>query len=42
MPSGSSATQISQPGRARPPNRPRKNTRASRRHTAATNTSADQ
>ena len=42
MPSGSSATQISQPGSARPQNRPRKNTRSSRRHIAATNTSADQ
>ena len=42
MPSGSSATQISQPGSARPENRPRKNARSSRRHIAATNRSADQ
>ena len=42
MPSGSSATQISQPGSARPENRPRKNARSSRRQIAATNTSADQ
>ena len=42
MPTGSSATQISQPGSARPQNRPRKNTRSSRRHIAATNRSADQ
>src|SRR6266568_3534292 len=42
MPSGSSATQINQPGSARPENRPRKNARIRRRHTAATNTSADQ
>ena len=42
MPSGSSATQISQPGSARPQNQPRKNDRSSRRHIAATNTSADQ
>ncbi len=42
MPSGSSAVQISQPGRARPENRPRKNARSSRRQIAATNRSADQ
>ena len=42
MPRGSSATQISQSGSARPENRPRKNTRSSRRHTAPANTSADQ
>ena len=42
MPTGSSVTQISQSGSARPQNRPRKNTRSSRRHIAATNRSADQ
>ena len=42
MPSGSSATQISQSGSARPENRPRKNARSSRRIIAATNRSADQ
>ena len=42
MPTGSSATQISHSGSARPENRPRKNAASSRRHTAATNTSADQ
>jgi hypothetical protein len=42
MPSGSSVTQISQSGSARPENRPRKNTRSSRRQIAATNRSADQ
>ncbi|HEV2252874.1 MAG TPA: hypothetical protein VGS06_06735 [Streptosporangiaceae bacterium] len=42
MPSGSSVTQISQPGSARPENRPRKNARSSRRQIAATNRSADQ
>ena len=39
MPASSSPTQISQ---CAPRNRPRKNTRISRRHTAATNRSADQ
>ena len=42
MLTGSSATQTSQPGSARPENRPRKNIRSSRRHTDAANTSADQ
>ena len=42
MPRGSNATQISQPGSARPENRPRKNARSSRRHIATTNRSADQ
>ena len=42
MPSGSSVTQISQFGSARPENRPRKNVRSSRRQIAATNRSADQ
>src|SRR5215469_1527228 len=42
MPSGSRVTQISQSDSARPENRRRKNTRSSRRHIAATNTSADQ
>ena len=42
MPSGSSVTQISQSGSARPQNRPRKNPRSSRRMIAATNRSADQ